>query len=59
LKELSVFSKAIEADIFDHLTVEAMISRRLSDGGTARKNVRAAIDAAKANLKQQAVGEDE
>jgi len=59
LKELSAFSKAIEADIFDHLTVEAMISRRLSDGGTARKNVRAAIDAAKANLKQQAVEEDE
>jgi argininosuccinate lyase len=59
LKELSAFSNAIEMDIFDHLTVEAMVSRRLSDGGTARKNVRAAIDAAKANLKQQAVGENE
>jgi argininosuccinate lyase len=43
LKELQSFSSSIEEEIFEHLTLEHMISRRLSTGGTARKNVQAAI----------------
>jgi argininosuccinate lyase len=43
LKELQSFSSSIEEEIFEHLTLEHMISRRLSAGGTARKNVQAAI----------------
>lgn len=43
LKELQAFSPAIKEALFEHLTVEHMISRRLSGGGTARENVRAAI----------------
>jgi argininosuccinate lyase len=43
LKELQSFSSSIDQEIFEHLTLEHMISRRLSTGGTARKNVQAAI----------------
>lgn len=50
LKELSTFSKAIEKTLFDHLTLERMISRRQSAGGTATDNVRAAIALAKEKL---------
>jgi argininosuccinate lyase len=39
----------IKADIFDHLTLESMINRRRSAGGTATENViRAIADARKA-----------
>jgi argininosuccinate lyase len=50
LKDLQAFSGDIEADIFEHLTLEHMISRRLSAGGTAKANVAAAIEAAKKRL---------
>ena len=40
------FSTLIEADMYDFLTVEQMIQRRVSAGGTARSNVLAAIEAA-------------
>jgi argininosuccinate lyase len=43
LKELQSFSSLIQEEIFEHLTLEHMISRRLSTGGTARENVKAAI----------------
>ncbi len=48
LAELKKFSGFIDADIFDVLTVEKMIDRRQSIGGTATANVMAAIDAAEA-----------
>ena len=49
LDELKPFSPLIKADIFDHLTLEAMIDRRQSMGGTATENVaRAVADARKA-----------
>ena len=48
LAELKKFSGFIDADIFDVLTVEKMIDRRKSSGGTATANVMAAIDAAEA-----------
>ncbi len=50
LEELRENSSAFQKDIFDHLTLEHMISRRLSAGGTATQNVRAAIDQAKQAL---------
>ena len=50
LKELTAFSKAITNDIFDQLTLEKMIARRQSIGGTATDNVRAAIKTAKKQL---------
>ncbi len=43
LKELQSFSPAIGQELFEHLTLEHMVSRRLSAGGTARENVEAAI----------------
>ncbi len=43
LKELQSFSPVIEEGLFEHLTLEHMISRRLSAGGTSRENVEAAI----------------
>jgi argininosuccinate lyase len=49
LDELKQFSPLIKADIFDHLTLESMINRRRSAGGTATENViRAIADARKA-----------
>jgi len=49
LDELQQFSALINADIFDHLTLEHMIDRRQSPGGTATQNVaRAIADARKA-----------
>lgn len=49
LKELTSFSSSIEDDVFDILTVDQMIERRASYGGTAKENVKAAIrDAEKA-----------
>jgi argininosuccinate lyase len=48
--ELQRFSQLIEADLFDHLTLEAMVDRRTSAGGTASDNVMAAIERAEADL---------
>ena len=52
LEELKSFSLLIEEDIFGILTVEQMIDRRKSFGGTAAKNVMAAIEEAEKNLNQ-------
>jgi len=49
LDELKQFSPLIKADIFEHLTLEHMIDRRSTPGGTATENVaRAIADARKA-----------
>jgi argininosuccinate lyase len=53
LWELKKFSDMIEADIFDFLTTEQMISRRTSFGGTALENVRQAIQQARKEFKTQ------
>ena len=50
LKELQSFSSTVGEDIFEHLTLEHMISRRLSAGGTSRENVNAAIQAAQKEM---------
>jgi len=46
------FSPLIEADIYDYLTLEQMIDRRVSAGGTARSNVLSAIEQAQHNLSE-------
>jgi argininosuccinate lyase len=50
LEELQSFSSHIEEDIFEILTLEQMINRRRSQGGTALENVRAAIKTAEEEL---------
>ncbi len=52
LEELKTFSPLIKADIFDHLTLEVMIDRRQSLGGTATENVARAIAEARKALAQ-------
>jgi len=47
LEELKGFSSLIQEDLYDHLTLEHMVDRRQSIGGTATRNVAAAIDAAR------------
>ncbi|OQY55661.1 MAG: argininosuccinate lyase [Desulfobacteraceae bacterium 4572_88] len=50
LEEVRKFSSLMAEDIFDFLTVEQMISRRKSFGGTAPENVMAAIRKAESEL---------
>ena len=47
LKNSKGFSSLIQEDLYDHLTLEHMVDRRQSIGGTATRNVAAAIDAAR------------
>ena len=50
LEELQTFSALISEDIFKFLTIEQMIQRRKSFGGTAAENVAAAVEAAEKQL---------
>jgi argininosuccinate lyase len=50
LGDLKKFSKAFEADIFEILTLQQMVSRRVSAGGTAKENVVNAINEAQEAL---------
>jgi argininosuccinate lyase len=50
LKELKSFSSHIKKDIFDILTIEQMINRRESFGGTSLTNVRTAIKKAETDI---------
>ncbi len=52
LEELKQFSSLIRDDLFDNLTLEHMIDRRQSQGGTATRNVTAAIAQARRDLDQ-------
>jgi len=53
LKELESFSSLFKKDVFDILTVRHMIDRRKSSGGTATKNVEAAIKQAEGDIKKE------
>ncbi len=53
LEELQQFESDICEDIFDYLTLEQMIERRLSEGGTSTDNVKKAIDSARKQLDQE------
>ncbi len=57
LGDLKKFSKAFEEDIFEILTLQQMVSRRVSPGGTAKENVVNAINEAQEALKLE-VAED-
>ncbi len=46
LEELKKFSSLVDNDVFEGLTPEKMVDRRTTFGGTASKNVAAAINAA-------------
>ena len=56
LEELKPFSSLFDKDIFDVLTVEEMINRRKSFGGTATENVLAAIKEAEKELDEEIEG---
>jgi argininosuccinate lyase len=56
IEELKRFSGEISDDIFECLTVDSMINRRISDGGTAGEKVKAAVYAAKKELGKEQVG---
>ncbi|MGD8700893.1 MAG: argininosuccinate lyase [Desulfosarcina sp.] len=53
LDELQGFSALIDEGLFDHLTLEHMVDRRQSQGGTATRNVKAALAEAKRALKNR------
>jgi argininosuccinate lyase len=53
LAELKSFSSLISGDIFPFLTVEKMVDRRKSYGGTSRKMVEEAMEKAKVRLEQE------
>lgn len=50
LSELKKFSQAFEKDVFDILTLDQMVNRRVSTGGTAKQNVLNAIKEARGTL---------
>lgn len=50
LDDFKQFSDRIEADVFEHISVEKSVESRSSTGGTARKTVLAALDAAERDL---------
>ena len=50
LEELQKFSDAINADVFDVLTLEGSVAARDHIGGTAPKQVKAAVERARARL---------
>ena len=49
LDELRGFSSAVEADVYDYITLEASVSARTTYGGTAPAQVRAAIQRARSS----------
>ena len=55
LRELKEFSKAFAEDIFEILTLQQMVNRRVSAGGTAKENVVRAINEAHEALKLEVV----
>ncbi len=55
LRELKKFSQAFEEDILEILTLQQMVNRRMSAGGTAKENVVRAINEAHEALKLEEV----
>jgi argininosuccinate lyase len=53
IQELKSFSSLISEDVFDLLTLEQMVNRRKSAGGTATQNVSAAIKQAESLLEEE------
>ncbi|MFQ5660992.1 MAG: argininosuccinate lyase [Gammaproteobacteria bacterium] len=57
LDELKKFSKIIENDVFDCLTLEGAIAARAHFGGTAPAQIKEAVQHARANLQQAGFNE--
>ncbi|MCJ7618450.1 MAG: argininosuccinate lyase, partial [Desulfobacterales bacterium] len=53
IEELEPFSSLFKKDVFDVLTTRQMIDRKKSFGGTATKNVKAAIKRAEGDIKKE------
>ena len=53
IQELKSFASLISEDLFDILTVEQMVNRRKSAGGTATENVLAAIKQSEIRLEEE------
>ena len=53
IEEFQQFSELVEEDIYEYLTVESMIRRRISYGGTGYDNVRNAVEKALSELEEQ------
>lgn len=51
IEELKTFSDLIEDDIFDFISIEKMISRRVTHGSTSYDNVKMALQTAEKRLK--------
>ncbi|MGD9733427.1 MAG: argininosuccinate lyase [Desulfamplus sp.] len=51
IEELKSFSDLIEEDIFDFLSIEKMLSRRITHGSTSYENVKKAVEQAAERLK--------
>jgi argininosuccinate lyase len=52
LEEFQQFSTAIDADIFDHVTLEASVNARKATGGTARSAVEKELALARQALEE-------
>ncbi|THB73963.1 MAG: argininosuccinate lyase, partial [Desulfobacteraceae bacterium] len=50
IDQFKTFSDLIEPDVFDYLSIEQMITRRISYGGTGYENVKQAVQQAKKEL---------
>ena len=57
LAEMRSFSEVIDEALFDALTVEQVVNRRTSTGGTAESNVRAAVQQAADRLAAEALSQ--
>ena len=55
LRDLKKFSQAFEEDIFEILTLQQMVDRRVSAGGTAKENVVKAINEAQEALRLEGI----
>lgn len=57
LDEMRRFSDAVETDLFEALTMDRVVNRRTSEGGTATANVTAAVEKAAERLEAEALDE--
>ena len=58
IDEMQAVSPLIEADVFEALSLETVVNRRTSMGGTATKRVTAAVAAAKSQLEKEITDDD-
>ncbi len=59
VEEFKTFSDVIASDIFEYLSIERMISRRVTHGGTGYDNVLKAIERATRDLDERTAGTKE